>query len=76
MLRGRFKGLSREFQGYFKEVKEVSGCFESFSRKFKECLICIKSLSKILMLLLLLYCIRRSFPSRRRACLGKLVRLG
>ena len=33
MLRGRFKGLSREFQGYFKEVKEVSGCFESFSRK-------------------------------------------
>ena len=49
MLRGRFRGLSREFQGYLKEVKEVSGCFKSFSRKFNECLICIKSLSKILM---------------------------
>ena len=39
---GPFKSLSKEFQGYFKEVKEVSGV-DSVSRKFKGCFMGIKS---------------------------------
>ena len=39
VFRRRFMGVSREFQGYLKEVKEVSGvfreCFKKVQRIFK-----------------------------------------
>ena len=67
-----YKGKLRVFQVSFKDISNKLGRFqryyESVSRKFKGCLMCIKSFPKKVLLLLLLYGIRQSFPSRRRAC--------
>ena len=59
-------GVSSEI--YEGDLRVFQGSFKDISRKFKGCLMCIKSLPKKVLLLLLLYGIRCSFPSRRRAC--------
>ena len=68
----RFMSVIRVFHGGFKDIskklRKFQGYFESVSRMLKGCFMCIKNLPKKVLLLLLLYGIRRSFPSRRRAC--------
>ena len=58
-----FKGVSRKFQGCFKEILRM---FQDISKRFH---VCFKNVSiKLCFAILLLHVKHRSYPSRRRAC--------